>query len=60
MLSDSIPDFQRSVARYIATLDNKTAKNRVPQAKSDWEYVIANYNKVVDQMNGVRFDKNQK
>ncbi|HKO51954.1 MAG TPA: DUF3829 domain-containing protein [Polyangiaceae bacterium] len=60
MLSDSMPRFQKSVSRYIATLDNKTAKNRVPQAKSDWGYVTDCYNQVVDQMNGVRFDKSQK
>jgi|GEM_PF-1722094 len=60
MLSDSMPRFQKAVARYIATLDNKTARNRVPQAKSDWGYVVDCYNKLVDQMNGVRFDKNQK
>jgi hypothetical protein len=60
MLLDSMPRFQKAVARYIATLDNKTAKNRVAQAKSDWDYVVDCYNKVVDQMNGVGFDKNQK
>ncbi len=60
LLSDSMPRFQKAVARYIATLDNKAARNRTAQAKSDWNYVIDCYNKVVDQMNGVAFDKNQK
>jgi hypothetical protein len=60
MLSDSMPLFQKAVARYVSTIDNKSAKNRVPQSKSDWEYVVDCYNKVVAQMNGVRFDKNQK
>src|SRR6188768_1514773 len=57
LLSDSLPRFQKAVARYVATLDNKAARNRVAQAKSDWQYVIDCYNKAVDQMNGVSFDK---
>jgi len=60
LLTDSMPRFQKAVARYIATLDNQAARNRVAQAKSDWGYVVDCYNKVVDQMNGVRFDNSQK
>jgi len=60
MMHDSMPRFQKSVSRYIETLDNKAAKNRVPQAKSDWGYLVDCYNKVVDQMNNVRFDASQK
>jgi len=60
LLHDSMPRFQKSVSRYIETLDNKTAKNRLPQAKSDWGYLVDCYNKVVDQMNNVRFDSSQK
>jgi Protein of unknown function (DUF3829) len=57
---DSTPIFVHEVQRYIDTAENKTAKNRIPALKGEWDNVVSNYNKMIEQMNGVMFDSKQK
>lgn len=60
MISDSMPSFQRSVKRFVGAIDDKSARNRANEIKSDWEQVVKSYNGVVDEMNGIGFERSQK
>jgi hypothetical protein len=60
LLFDSMPGFQKTVKTYLDTVNAKTAKNRTSALKSDWERVVRDYNKMIDQMNGVQFGSGQK
>ena len=60
LISDSMPRFQSAVDDYIKLANDKAQKNRPKFLKAKWDYVVDKYNKLVDQMNSVAFDKKMK